>query len=195
MSHHFLFYTSPDSYSMSPPHPDVPAPNPRPLQNVYFDTSVPNLQSHHQRTSVCNGIMWLPLGSLVAAFASGNIKHPSTPDLVPFVHIFKYWHQWPNQHCSMTLGWTDKHGNNPVTFGNAHVHRNGLEMVYLGTREQGGTMVRPYGRAEYDWYPPPGLATAAQHAAPTTSTSVNSTLQGSDWDSSDEEAYREEKAR
>lgn len=34
----------------------------------------------------------------------------------------------------------------------AHVHRNGMEVVFEA--KTGGTLVRPYGQEGFDWYEP-----------------------------------------
>jgi hypothetical protein len=109
MSCRFVFYNAPDTFSTTPPHPDHPSPYNKPLSNVSFEPEV--FQTPHQRRSAANGILWLPLGSIVAAFAAGHNTYPPADNLTSFVHIRKHWHQDPNQHCTMLLGWNDQQGS------------------------------------------------------------------------------------
>ena len=85
------------------------------LRNVSFDPSV--FVTLERRQSASNDILWLPFGSIVAAFASGHNTHPPAENLTPFVYIEKDWHQDPNKHITMRLGWYDEpvaHRNRPL---------------------------------------------------------------------------------
>ncbi|KAL1612762.1 hypothetical protein SLS60_000991 [Paraconiothyrium brasiliense] len=181
MSIQFTLFHAPDNWSTTPPHPGVSASEHKLLRYVYFDPGV--FLFEKQRRSASNGILWLPLGSIVAAFACGHKTHPPDETLVPYVYIYKSWHQDPNYHCTMRLGWQDAQGNTVKTFGKAHVHQNGLETICEW--KTGGLLVRPYGQAEYDWHPPAVFA----QAIPMRQAARASVAP--DWTTSDDEADQE----
>lgn len=109
MSIQFVFFHSPGKWDASPPHLDNTAPDYKILQNITFNPKG-TCHTQRQQNSASNGILWLPLGSIVAAFASGHNTHPPADNLTPFAQIDKFWHQEPNQHITIQLGWNDEQG-------------------------------------------------------------------------------------
>lgn len=109
MSTQFLFYNGAnETLTEEPLHCDVPSPDLSLLKCLYFNPS--EFKTTASVRSASNGILWLPFNSIVAAFASGHGTNPPEEDLVPCATVIKNWHQFPNQHISLWLGWRDKDG-------------------------------------------------------------------------------------
>jgi hypothetical protein len=114
------------------------------------------------RAGVRTFVEALPGGSIVGQWALGLTEEPPESPYLPVERIeaslecTKAWHQMPNPHCTFDFWWC-KDGSRAVHYATAHLHQNGLEMLFK--KRTAETWVRQPGQDEWAVHLPVSVCT------------------------------------